>query len=254
MQFLETKGLTKTFGGLVALSDINIVVQPGEIRGIIGPNGAGKSTLFNLISGMLRPSKGEVFFKGENVTGKAMDRTAAKGLARTFQANILFEHLSVLENVLIGCHLHASIGFRHPIAALSYKRKGKTQEQAQDIIKLVGLDEHRSELARSLPHGPRRRLGIAIAVATKPELLMLDEPVGGMNSQETNEVMDLIQRLRDNGLTIMLVEHNMKAVMGYCDKITVISEGHVIAEDIPQQVAQDKTVIEAYLGAEENAS
>lgn len=256
MSLLEVKGLTKYFGGLGAVRELDMGIEKGEIRGLIGPNGAGKTTVFNLVSGVYSPTKGKVFFKGAEITGRRPDQIAHKGLTRTFQQTTLFHNFTVLDNVLVGFHLHSKIGFWGALFNTPHTRRREKalKERAMEILDFLGLAAMKNELAKSLPHGHQRALGVAIALATEPELLMLDEPVTGMNPEETTVMMDHIGKLRERGITILLVEHDMRAVMGLCERITVISFGRKIAEGTPDEIKNNPEVIEAYLGGEEHVA
>ena len=255
MALLELNGLTKYFGGLAAVSDLNLSVEDGEIVGLIGPNGAGKTTVFNLISGVFAPTDGEIYFKGEDITGLRPDQVAKKGLARTFQSTILFELFPSVFNVAVGAHLHAGINFFGTLfnTRSTRNKEKETQEKVMDIIKFLELENLAMVPAQDLPHGHQRALGVAIALATEPKLLLLDEPVTGMNPEETIHMMGLIKKIRDErNLTIVLVEHDMKVVMGLCDRISVLSFGKKLAEGTPEEIQNDKAVIEAYLGVDED--
>ena len=248
MPLLEAHSLSKHFGGLAAVNSLDLTVEGGEIVGLIGPNGAGKTTCFNLLSGFLRPTSGSVVFAGEDLTGRRPHQIVARGLVRTFQLATLFQELTVLENVLLGLHLHARMGLRQ----LLFSRRIFPPEEislSHEVLEFTGLASHADQLARNLPHGYRRALGIAMALAARPRLLLLDEPVTGMNLSESGQVMSLIKKIRDGGTTILLVEHNMKAVMGTCDRIVVLNFGRKLAEGTPAAVSTNADVIEAYLGA-----
>ena len=255
MVLLELKGLTKYFGGLAAVNDLDFSVDEGEIVGLIGPNGAGKTTVFNLISGVFASTDGEIHFRGEEITGLRPDQVAKKGLARTFQSTILFELFPSVMNVVVGTHLHAGINF---FGTLFNTRRTRNKEQetlakVMDIINFLELGDWAQVPAQDLPHGHQRALGVAIALATEPKLLLLDEPVTGMNPEETIHMMGLIKKIRDErNLTIVLVEHDMKAVMGLCDRISVLSFGKKLTEGTPEEIQNDKAVIEAYLGVDED--
>jgi len=250
MAILEVVKVTKRFGGLEALKDVDLQIESGMITGLIGPNGAGKTTLFDVLSGVTRPTRGKVFFRGEDITRMSPHRIAEKGLVRTFQATKLYANLSVLANVNIACHIPVRANIIGDIIGLpSAKRREKEAwQRAVEIVELVGLETVSQELAKNLPHGYQRALGVAIALATGPKLLCLDEPVTGMNVEETRFMMGLIERIRKEGITILLVEHAMKVVMGICDRIAVLNFGNKIAEGKPDEIQSNKEVIEAYLG------
>jgi branched-chain amino acid transport system ATP-binding protein len=252
MALLEIRGLSKNFGGLSALSDLSMEVETGEIRGVIGPNGAGKTTLFNVISGVYKPSSGAIYFKNERISGVPPSKIAARGAVRTFQRDALIHDFSVLRNVTVARHLHTEQTLFKTLFSSTGKLCKQDEEKAEEILEFVGLHDLRHELAANLAHGFQRVLGIAIALATEPELLMLDEPVAGMNPTETAHMTGVIDKLhKERGMTIMLVEHNMKTVMGICEKITVIDFGEKLSEGPPEEIKNDPKVIEAYLGAEE---
>jgi len=253
MAILEVAGVTKRFGGLEALRDVGLKVEAGELAGLIGPNGAGKSTLFDVLSGVTRPTSGKVFFQGEDITGMKPHRIAEKGLVRTFQATRLFSNLSVLANVYIACHIPARTNIAGDVMGLPSvrQRENEAQERAMDIVRLAGLELVKDELAKNLPHGYQRTLGVAIALATGPKLLCLDEPVTGMNIEEIQFMIGLIEKIRQRGITILLVEHHMRVVMGICDKIVVLNFGMKIAEGKPDEIQGNKDVIESYLGRPE---
>jgi branched-chain amino acid transport system ATP-binding protein len=255
MAMFEVKRLSKYFGGLAAISDLDLAVDEGEIRGIIGPNGAGKTTLFNVISGVYRPTKGEIIYRGKEISGLKASKIAEKGVVRTFQRTALFHDFTVLGNVSVARHLHAKDGFLETIFGTSWRGKKENVAKVLEIIEFMGLTPLKDELAYNLPHGHQRALGVAIALAAEPELLMLDEPVTGMNPTETQNMTDLIRKVRDEWkMTILLVEHDMKVVMGVCDKISVLNFGEKLAEGLPEEIQENADVIEAYLGGEEVAA
>jgi branched-chain amino acid transport system ATP-binding protein len=256
MPILEVHGLTRRFGGLTAVSDLDFSVEPGEIRGLIGPNGAGKTTTFNVISGFYPPSSGRVVYQGRDIGGLKTSAIAALGLVRTFQATTLFQPLSVLDNVRVGCHLHARQGGGLWAALRGGNRSGEAEAEtrALEMLEFFGLDERRHEPTSNLPHGLQRALGMAVALAAEPKLLLLDEPFTGMNPEETRQMMELVRRVRERGVTLLLVEHDMQAVMGLCDRITVLNFGKLLTEGTPEEVRAHPEVIEAYLGAPGHAA
>ena len=254
MPILEVRGLTRRFGGLFAVSDLSFSVEAGEIRGLIGPNGAGKTTTFNVMSGFYPPSGGRVLFLGSDISGMSTNAIAARGLVRTFQATTLFQELTVLENVLVGCHLQARASPFRALLGTDRPREDAARAKAAEILAFFGLGERRDDLGVSLPHGLQRALGMAVALAADPKLLLLDEPFTGMNPEETRRMMNVVRKVRDRGITILLVEHDMQAVMGLCDRITVLNFGRLLAEGTPEEVRRHPQVIEAYLGAAAHAA
>jgi branched-chain amino acid transport system ATP-binding protein len=252
-KLLEVKGLSKYFGGLAAVNNLDFQISPGEIIGLIGPNGAGKTTVFNLVSGVLKPTAGKVFFGGEDITHLKPNEIARRGLVRTFQASVLFKDFTVIDNVIMGRHLHAGISFFQDVfnTALTQQRRNQILEKSLEIIHFTGLESYQNELAKNLPHGHQRALGIAVALATDPKFLMLDEPTTGMNVEEKEAIMSSVGRIRERGITILVVEHDMKVVMGLCERIGVLNFGVKIAEGSPDEIRTNPDVIQAYLGAEE---
>lgn len=248
---LELIGLKKNFGGLMAVDDLDLVVNSGEILGLIGPNGAGKTTLYNVISGIHKPASGKVLFHGEEITGLRPDQIAKKGIIRTFQIASLFKELSVLNNMLVAFHLQSRAGFWRSMFNSGYSQQEEEgfKKQALEILSFMGIESLKYEHATNLPHGHQVTLGMAIALAANPRMLLLDEPLTGMNPEEVISMVSRIKRInQEQGITVMVVEHNMRAVMELCHRITVINFGRKIAEDIPENIRRNPAVIEAYLG------
>ncbi len=247
---LSIERLAVNFGGLAALSDVNFTVRDGEIVGLIGPNGAGKTTAFNVFTGFLPPTHGEVRYRGTSLNGLAPHEIAALGLVRTFQRTSIFQNNSVFENVLIGLHRRGRSTLWDTLLALPREKAAERElaEQAHAILSLVGLARRSAELAGALPYGEQRLLGIALALAAQPSMLLLDEPVSGMNASETGKVMKLVETIRASGVTILLVEHDMPMVMQVSDRIVVLNYGRIIAEGSPAAIQRNPEVIRAYLG------
>lgn len=251
MAILEVKNLSISFGGLKAVDDFNVSVEKGQLYGLIGPNGAGKTTIFNLLTGVYKPDGGQILLDGKNITGHKTTDINKAGIARTFQNIRLFKELSVLDNVKVGLHNH------HPYSTLSgifrlpgyFKVEKEMDEQAIELLKVFDLDKEFDFKASNLPYGKQRKLEIARAMATKPKLLLLDEPAAGMNPNETAELMDTIRFVREHfDMTVLLIEHDMKLVSGICERLTVLNFGHMLAEGQTNDVLNDPQVIAAYLG------
>lgn len=253
LPLLEAKALTRRFGGLVAVNDVSFTVNKNEIFGLIGPNGAGKTTLFNLITGLLQPSSGQLLYQAKELTKLRPHQIAAKGIARTFQNIRLFGDLSALENVQIARHIHTNSGVLTGVLGLPPApiEELKTKQKALDLLDLVSLSDRPEEKARNFPYGDQRRLEIARALALEPQVLLLDEPAAGMNPNEKHQLSQLIRKIcTEFNLTVILIEHHVPLVMGLCDRIAVLNFGKLIALGNPEEVRTDPAVIEAYLGAE----
>jgi branched-chain amino acid transport system ATP-binding protein len=248
---LDVRGVTKRFGGLTAVKDLSLQVPRGSLFGLIGPNGAGKTTIFNLLTGVYRPTDGQILFGGRRVDGRRPYEIASLGMTRTFQNIRLFPDMTVLENVMTARHLRSRQWLADAVIGTPRHRREerRTHERARELLAIFGLDALADEIATNLPYGSQRRLEIARALATEPKLLLLDEPAAGMNPQESLDLMDLIRWIRDEfSLTILLVEHNMKVVMGICEQIQVIDYGEAIAFGTPAEIQRNPAVIAAYLG------
>ena len=248
---LRLTSLTKSFGGVMAVNQVSFDVDHGAIVGLIGPNGAGKTTVFNLITGNYRPDSGEILFDGRNIVNMRTNRIVTLGIARTFQTIRLFQSMSALENVLAGCHCRMRSGVIGAMLRLPWQKREEREalEIAVNELEFVGLRPHLDLAARNLSYGNQRLLEIARALATKPRFLILDEPAGGMNDYETQVLVDLIAQIRERGVTVLLIEHDMNLVMKICEKLVVLEYGIMIAQGTPAEIQKDQRVIDAYLGA-----
>ncbi|MEW6600763.1 MAG: ABC transporter ATP-binding protein [Nitrospirota bacterium] len=240
MSLLEVRDVSMFFGGLAAISDVSFDIQKGDILGLIGPNGAGKTTMFNVVNGFYAPSKGEVFFKGKKISGMKPHRVCKLGMARTFQVVKPLQRMSVLDNVIAS-------------AFLRVKNRGEAEDIALDKIKFTGLHEDLNVISKGLPLGKRKKLEIARALATQPEMLLLDESFAGLNPAELDDSIEIIRKIKDSGITIMIIEHHMKVIMAISDRIVVLSYGQKLAEGTPEEIGNNPLVIEAYLGEAEHA-
>lgn len=254
MHLLEVKNVTMQFGGLKAVENLSFTIPKGQLAGLIGPNGAGKTTAFNVLTGVYRPTSGDVVLEGQSLVGLKPFEISHRGIARTFQNIRLFKDLSVLDNVLIAAHQHVSYGLMDPIrVSEKFEKEEKLlHERGMELLSIFGLDSKAGEISSSLPYGQQRKLEIVRALATNPKLILLDEPAAGMNNSETHALMETIAKIRkDFDLTVLLIEHDMKLVMGICESIVVLDHGVKIEEGVPEHIRSSKKVIEAYLGTEE---
>ncbi len=250
---LKATNVVEMFGGLKAVSNFNMYINPGELIGLIGPNGAGKTTAFNLFTGVYRPTSGSIELEGESIVGLAPYQITQRGVARTFQNIRLFSELSVLDNVKIACHQHVKYGLPEAIFRVGryFSEEEEVTRESMRFLKIFKLDDKAEETAKNLPYGAQRRLEIARALAAQPKLLLLDEPAAGMNPQETQELMDMIRWIRKQfSLTILLIEHDMSLVMGICERIYVLEYGQIIAKGTPEEIQKNPEVIRAYLGGD----
>jgi branched-chain amino acid transport system ATP-binding protein len=250
---LEVDGLTLQFGGLRALDDVSLHINEGEILGLIGPNGAGKTTCFNAVTGVYRPTEGDIRFKGESIVGRKRFQITQMGIARTFQNIRLFRSMTALENVMVGADANHRTGMLSALFRLPRHRQEEQQghDRAMELLRFMGIHRHADELASNLSYGDQRRLEIARAMATEPKLICLDEPAAGFNPAEKVQLMELIRKVRDQGYTVLLIEHDMRLVMGVTDRIVVLEFGRKIAEGKPNEIRDNPAVIAAYLGVDE---
>lgn len=250
---LKTENLGISFGGLKAVQDVNLEIRKKQLYGLVGPNGAGKTTVFNLLTGVYQPTTGTFYLDGEELKGKTQEKINRKGIARTFQNIRLFNNMSVIRNVLVGLHNQPEFKCSPVVSLLRlpghYKTEDAMRERAKELLRIVGLEDERNNLACNLPYGKQRKLEIARALATNPKLLLLDEPAAGMNPQETEDLMHIVRKIRDDfDMTILLIEHDMKFVSGLCDEVTVLNFGTVLAHGTAAQALNDPEVIKAYIG------
>jgi branched-chain amino acid transport system ATP-binding protein len=254
MALLQTRQVSKHFGGLVAVKDLSFEIAEGSIHGLIGPNGAGKSTAFNVISGFYAPTKGQVIYDGQDISGMRPDKIASRGLVRSFQGSSVYAELSVFDNVMAGCHLRARASVARTVLGLNRSEEQAARRTTHELLEMFELADQAEQTAANLPHGLQRRLGMAVALAARPRLLMLDEPFTGMNAGETSDMMASVRTLQNQGTSVLLVEHDMQAVMGLCDMVTVLNFGQLLAEGKPAEIRNKPEVIEAYLGSAEDAA
>jgi branched-chain amino acid transport system ATP-binding protein len=253
---LQVEGLTKNFGGLAAVGQVTLTIESGDLVGLIGPNGAGKTTFFNLVTGYIKPTAGKVHFEGRDITGKKPHTVAARGMIRSFQQDNVFAGYTALENLVFAAHLHSDINFVQSVLTTRHarRRESEIREKAREVLELVGISQLADLRAGSLAHGHKRMLGIALALMCEPKLLMLDEPLAGMNPDEVDDTLALIRRLWEGGLTILLIEHNMRAAMSICRRFHVLSFGRKIAEGTPDEIRNNADVVKAYLGTAANVA
>jgi ABC-type branched-subunit amino acid transport system ATPase component len=245
---LEAEHLEKRFGGLKAVDDLSLSIEEGELHCLIGPNGAGKSTMFKNIAGFHVPTRGSIVYQGQRIDGKQPHTIAEMGIVRTFQETTLFQELSVFDNALVGAHIRSKTNVFAAVLGLDRKQQRAASDKVMEVLEFMGLVERRDQLASELPLGSQRALALAIALVSEPKMMLMDEPFAGMNAEETSHMMELTRRVRESGITIVLVEHDMKAVMGLCSYLTVLNFGQLLAEGTPDEIRNNDRVIEAYLG------
>lgn len=248
MAILEIRNVTKQFGGLTALNDVSFQVEEGEIRGLIGPNGAGKSTMFKNIAGFYKPTYGNIVYRKQFIEGKKPHVISEMGIVRTFQETTLFQEMTVFENAMVGSHIQGRTDIFSAILGLDKAKQAAAGEKVMEVLDFMGLSDRRDQYASELPLGSQRALALAIALVSEPKILLMDEPFAGMNPEETNHMMDLTRKVQESGITMVLVEHDMKAVMGLCHNLTVLNFGQVLAQGVPEEIRKNEKVIEAYLG------
>lgn len=253
MAILAVQNLTKYFGGLAAVFELSFHIEAGEILGLIGPNGAGKTTVFNLITGIFSPSRGKVVFKEEDITGQKPYDINQKGIARVFQTTRHFPNFTTLDNLIAGRHCRTQAGFWSSVlnTHLARREKRESAERAEEILGFLELESYRDELARNIPQAMQRRLDIGIALATEPQMLLLDEPAAGMNPEETYQLMEVIKKIQERKISVFLIEHDMQVIMDVCERILVLNYGKKITEGEPEAIQNNAEVIEAYLGSED---
>lgn len=252
---LTVSNLSKNFGGLMAISEVDFAVKKGQIAAIIGPNGSGKTTFFNVVSGIYKPLSGKIIFNGEDITNLPVHERARRGIARTFQTTTLFSNATVLDNVIVGYRLRTKTGLWDVLArtARFHQDEKKSRQKAWEVLEFTGLDKLAHQQVENIPQEAKKRVAIAMALATDPQLIMLDEPAAGINFDETAGIIELIRKMQKQGLTVCLIEHKMQMVMNLADYIMVLNQGIKIAEGTPEEVANNQVVIEAYLGSDDDA-
>jgi len=248
MKLLEIIELTKKFGGFCALSKVSFSVESGELLGLVGPNGAGKTTLFNIVTGLYKADEGKVFFKEQDITGLKFHQHGVRGIIRTFQLTRIFSSLTVQENIEIGCHLQQKGGIKRTLLGCSREERAQLEENVKGILTFTGLMNKKKMISKHLAFGEQRVLELAIALGANPILLLLDEPVAGMNPSETKRFMDLVHQIRGRETTLVIIDHDMPAIMNNCSKVIVMDHGEKIAEGKPSEIVENRTVIESYLG------